>query len=235
MSEWLTREMKGDVAVVTMGREKDNRMSGPFVAELREMLGELGADGAVRAVVVTGNDKFFSNGLDLDWMKTQGPRELFGFLLTISGLLKETALFPKPLIGAISGHAFGMGAIWSSGFDFRYVREDRGWVCFPEMDINIPFSPGMIAICEHCLGKPAFRAMAFSSARYAGKEAVDAGWATAAVPAGQLVDAAVEKAAFLAKKGPDAYRLTKQFWARRVVEVIDAEDAEAYKQIPLKL
>jgi enoyl-CoA hydratase len=235
MTQTLIRERRDNVELVTLNRDKDNRLSGPFVADLRGMLADLAADAGVRAVVVTGNDKFFSNGLDLDWMKTQGPRELFGFLLSISELLKDTAMFPKPLVGAISGHAFGMGAIWASGFDLRLVREDRGWVCFPEMDINIPFSPGMIAICEHGLGKPVFRQMAFSAQRYAGTQAVSVGWASDAVPGDDLVNVALEKAAFLGKKGPDAFRLTKQFWARRIVEVIDAEDADAYKQIPLKL
>ncbi len=235
MTNWLTREMKDNVAVVTMGRDKDNRFSGPFVDALRKELAELAQDDTVRAVVITGNDKFFSNGLDLDWMKTQGPRELFGFLMNISGFLKDTVLFPKPLIGAISGHAFGMGAIWSSGFDYRYVRLDRGWVCFPEMDINIPFSPGMIAICEHGLGKPVFRTMGFSSTRYAGAEAVDVGWAHGAVEADKLLPTALETASKMAKKGADAFRLTKEFWAADVVNIMETRDADAYKRIPLKL
>ncbi len=235
MTEMFVRERRDAVELVRLNNEKENRMSGPFVAELRQVLADLAAEPEVRAVVVTGNAKYFSNGLDLDWMKTQGRAELFAFLLNISGLLKDTALFPKPLIGAISGHAFGMGAIWASGFDARIVRDDRGWVCFPEMDINIPFSPGMIAICEHGLGKVAFRNMAFSAERYAGQAAVAVGWASAAVPEEQLLDAATEKAAFLGKKGPDAFRMTKQFWAKNVVEIIEREDPDAYKRIPLKL
>ena len=235
MTDLLIRERRDAVEVVTMNNDKENRMSGPFVAALRQTLAELAADPAVKAVVVTGNSKCFSNGLDLDWMKTQGRAELFGFLLSISALLKETALYPKPLIGAISGHAFGMGAIWASGFDARIMRDDRGWACFPEMDINIPFSPGMIAICEHGLGKTVFRSMAFSAQRYTGPEAVSVGYAEAAVPEDKLLEAAVAKAAFLGKKGSDAFRMTKQFWARAVVDIIDHQDADAYKQIPLKL
>jgi len=235
MSDLLVRERLDGVEIVRLNNDKENRMSGPFVAELRQTLSEFGSDPEVKAVVVAGNGKFFSNGLDLEWMKSQGKAELFGFLLSISGLLKETALFPKPLVGAISGHAFGMGAIWASGFDVRIVRSDRGWVCFPEMDINIPFSPGMIAICEHGLGTTTFRKMAFSAQRYAGEAAVEVGWAQAAATEEAIMETAVATAAELGKKGRDAFRLTKQFWAKRVVDVIDSQDADAYKQIPLKL
>lgn len=235
MSDLLIRERRETVEVVTMNHEKENRMSGPFLDALRQMLADLAADPGVKGVVVTGNSKCFSNGLDLEWMKAQGKAELFGFLMNISAFLKDTALFPKPLIAAISGHAFGMGAIWASGFDARIMREDRGWVCFPEMDINIPFSPGMIAICEHGLGTQTFRTMAFSAQRYTGPEAVAVGYAGEAVGEEKLLDAAVAKAAFLGSKGPDAFRLTKQFWAKKVVEVIEKEDAEGYKRIPLKL
>jgi enoyl-CoA hydratase/carnithine racemase len=236
MTEMITRTMVDDVAVVTLDDGGQNRVSGPSCGALRAELGALATDDSVRAVVVTGGDKFFCNGLDLDWMKTQGPRELFAFLLDVSALLKDTALFPKPLIGAISGHAFGLGAIWASGFDFRLVRRDRGWICFPEMDIDIPFSPGMIAICEHGLGTRVFRAMAWSATRYSGPEAVEAGWARAASEDGDaLRAAALELASFMAKKGSNAFRITKQTWARRVAEVIDTQDAEAYAKIPLKL
>ena len=138
------------------------------------------------------------------------------------------------MIFSMSG-AFGMGAIWSSGFDFRYVREDRGWVCFPEMDINIPFSPGMIAICEHGLGRRVFREMAWTARRYTGAEAVDVGWARAAVPAGELLDKAVELAGFMAKKGAVAFSMTKQVWAREVARIVDEEDPGAIARIPLKL
>lgn len=231
----IRKELVNDVAVVTLDDGGQNRVSGPSCAEIRGELAALAADGAVRAVIITGGERFFCNGLDLDWMKTQGKRELFAFLLDVSALLKDTALFPKPLIGAISGHAFGLGAIWASGFDFRITRLDRGLICFPEMDIDIPFSPGMAAICEHGLGTRVFREMAWSAKRYSGEEAVAVGWARDAVSGGALGGAALELAAFMGKKGQNAFAMTKQTWARRVVEIIDTQDADAYKKTPLKL
>lgn len=227
-------ERRENVAVLTLCAGS-NAMSGPLLAEIRKTLAEFAADGTVAAVVITGAGKFFGNGLDLEWLKGLKPREVVSFLVDVTQLLKETALFPKPVIGAINGHAFGLAAIWSSGFDFRLMNQDKGWVCFPEMDINIPFSPGMIAICEHGLGRPVFREMAWTATRYTGAEAVDVGWARAAVPGDELVDRAVELAAFMAKKGAVAFSMTKQSWAREVARIVDEEDPDAIARIPLKL
>ncbi|MCK7522464.1 MAG: enoyl-CoA hydratase/isomerase family protein [Ignavibacteriales bacterium] len=221
------------VALVTLNHANENRLSGPFVAEQRQTLHELAADPAVKSVVITGgHEKFFCNGLDLGWMMAN-KTNLVPFLLEVTQLLKDTAIFPKPLIGAINGHAFGLGAIWSSGFDFRFMRADRGWVCFPEMDINIPFLPGMIAICEHGLGKVAFREMAFTAKKYTGPEAVTVGYAREAVGKDELVPRAMELAAYMAKKAQPAFSLTKIRWAAEVARIIDELDPAAIEESPL--
>lgn len=220
----------GDVVLLTMNQADENRFNADFTKEIRDALATLEADNAVRALVLTGgNEKFFSNGLDLNWMIKQKPDALEAFLIDVSLLLKDTALFGKPLIGAINGHAFGLGCIWSSGFDFRLMREDRGWACFPEMDINIPFLPGMIAICEHGLGTTVFREMAYSAKRYSGPDAVKVGWAREALPKDRLLDQAIELAHFMAKKQQPAFGLTKKRWAERVATIIDQKDPAAIR------
>jgi enoyl-CoA hydratase len=222
------------VALVTLNHGAENRISGPFAAELRAGFSELAADPAVKSVVLIGaTEKFFCNGLDLGWMMQQSREGLIAFLGEVALLLKDTALFPKPLIGAINGHAFGLGAIWSSGFDFRLMRADRGWVCFPEMDINIPFLPGMIAICEHGLGKPCFREMAWTAKKYTGPEAVTVGYAREAVGKDELAPKAMELAAYMAKKTQPAFSLSKQRWAAEVARIIDELDPEAIRNTPL--
>lgn len=221
------------VALVTLNHPGENRLSGPFVAEQRQALKDLAADPSVKSAVITSAiEKFFCNGLDLGWMMAN-KTELVPFLIEVTQLLKDTAIFPKPLIGAINGHSFGLGAIWSSGFDFRIMRADRGWVCFPEMDINIPFLPGMIAICEHGLGTVAFREMGFTAKKYTGPEAVAVGYAREAVSKEELLPKALELAAFMAKKAQPAFSLTKIRWASEIARIIDELDPAAIKSTPL--
>jgi enoyl-CoA hydratase/carnithine racemase len=229
--QWLEWKMDGDVALLLMNHEQENRFSGPFTKELRKAIAELERDEKVKAVVVTGvHEKYFCNGLDLNWMNQQDEDTLNNFLLDVTQVLKDTALFGKPLIGAINGHTFGLGTIWASGFDFRIMRDDRGWVCFPEMDINIPFLPGMIAICEHGLGTRTYREMAWTAKRFSGPEAVAVGWAREAVPEEMVLPKSIELAGFMAGKAQPAFALTKKRWARQVARIIDELDPEAIKE-----
>ncbi len=232
--EFIELKNEQEVAVITMNHKDENRFNSLFLNEIRNILKECEQDDSVKAVVVTGgHDKYFSNGLHLQWMMEQTPDVLRSFLAGISQLLKETALFGKPLIGAINGHAFGLGCIWSCSFDFRIMREDRGWACFPEMDINIPFTPGMIAICEHCLGKPSFREMAFSAKRYTGPEAVSVGWANKTTSKDSLLPKAIELASFMSTKTQPAFSVTKRQWADWIAKTIDEQDSVFIKKFML--
>jgi len=234
--QFISQSVQGSVAVVVMNYKDQNAFCGPLVEELKELLSALEKDERIKAVVITGgNEKYFCTGLDLNWMSRQNHNELVQFLIRVTQILKQTALFPKPLIAAVNGHAFGLGAIWLCAFDFRIMREDKGWVCFPEMDINIPFLPGMIALCEHGLGNKTFREMAFTARRYAGPEAVAIGYAREAAGKDALLPKAIELAQFMASKAQPAFGLTKQRWAREVAKIIDELDPEAIRgQLPGK-
>jgi Delta3-Delta2-enoyl-CoA isomerase len=232
--QFLDLEIKDGVAVITMRCQEKNALTAGFVQELRECFVALEKDAAVKSAVITGgHEKYFCTGLDLDWMVKQQYEDVVKFLVGVTQLLKDTALFYKPLIGAINGHAFGLGAIWSSGFDFRLMREDKGWVCFPEMDINIPFLPGMIALCEHGLGTVCFRQMAWSAKRYSGPEAKAVGYADELLPKDALLPRAIELARFMGMKAQPAFGLTKQRWASEIGRIIEELDPAAIrKQIP---
>ena len=190
--------------------DNENRVNPTFLEAFKAALDEVeAADGPVTAVI-TGEGKFFSNGLDLEWM---GSAPDGGALEVVNGLQELYArliAFPRPVVAAVNGHAFAGGAMLALACDAVVMREDRGFFCLPEVDINIPFTKGMAALVQCKLVPSVARDAMLSGRRYTGPEAVAAGIADAAVAEDQVVPAAIELARPFAGKTPSVVGAIKK-------------------------
>ena len=158
------------VAVVTIN-DGENRFNPEFLEGFMGVLDRIETETDANVLVVTSShEKIFSNGIDLDGLVPhvqKGDMETAkGFFYTMNRLFRRILLYPMPTICAISGHAFAGGAIMSCAFDFRFMRSDRGYFCFPEVDLGIPFLPGMIALIGKAI--PQYK---FEELQYTGKRA----------------------------------------------------------------
>lgn len=136
------------VAVVTLNNA-ENRQNLDFAHAMLDALRQAEEDKSVRAMVITAIDeKNWSQGVDLNFlnaaMKDQRFDDMKAFMYGMNDVFAGLLLAPFPVIASITGHAFGNGAMLACACDFRFMRNDRGYFCFPEVDISIPFMPGMI-------------------------------------------------------------------------------------------
>jgi enoyl-CoA hydratase/carnithine racemase len=95
-----------------------------------------------------GDGKFYSNGMDLDWMNGPGQGQIGATVARVHALLARVLGFPAITVAAINGHAFAGGAILALAHDFRVMRDDRGFFCLPEVDIQLPFTAPMCALIK---------------------------------------------------------------------------------------
>jgi enoyl-CoA hydratase/carnithine racemase len=222
-------DLRGEerVAVVTLTNGAENRFSPELVAGMMAALDDLERDDAVGALVVTGGDpKFFSNGLDLDWilMHIAEPEAIAGYLRTVNAMFKRVTLYPKPIVAALNGHTFAAGVFLSAHMDFRFMRADRGWICLPEVDINIPLMPAMIAICQAVMNPTGFRRLYYTGARLTAPQAIETGFLDGIHPAADLVPKSVEFAAGLAKKKTATYAEMKRRMRGDIARMLDEVD-----------
>lgn len=138
------------VGLVTLN-QGENRFNPDFLSTMTAALDAIEREPELASVVVVSSDpKNWSLGIDLQWMTEALGRKdeaaIRRFLSDLNGLFARILTYPLPLIAAINGHAFGGGAIMACACDFRFMKTDRGYLCFPEVDIHIPFLPGMLAI-----------------------------------------------------------------------------------------
>jgi enoyl-CoA hydratase/carnithine racemase len=164
----------GDVAILTM-QSGENRHNPLFAKEMLSAFEAIKSNESCKAMVITSNDdKCFSLGIDTDWlmpaMKAGRTEEIKQFMYDMDEVFKTLLLFPLPVIAAINGHAFGNGAILACACDFRFMRSDKGFFCFPEVDLSIPFLPGMIEFVKKAMPYHRFNEMKLSGRRVSGKE-----------------------------------------------------------------
>jgi enoyl-CoA hydratase/carnithine racemase len=188
----------GEVFVLNLG-DTENRFHPDWLAEVQAHLDAVDAAEGPRALVTTATGKFFSNGLDLDWL-AQNSGDFVGYVIDVHHLFERVLALPVPTIAAVQGHCFAGGGMLALAHDFRVMRADRGFFCLPEVDINIPFSRGMSALIQGRLSKKTAHQAMTTGRRYGGADALAAGIVDAAVHEDDVLSSAVEMARPLAGK-----------------------------------
>lgn len=189
------------VYVLTLG-DDENRFHPDRVAAINAALDEVEAAPGPKAVVTTGVGKFYSNGLDLAFM-AENPDAAEANLREVHALFVRVLTFPAPMVAALQGHAFAAGAMLALAHDLSIMRSDRGYFCLPEVDLGIPFTPGMNALIRARLPIATAHEAMTTARRYGGDEAHDAGIVMGVGTELEILDIAVARAAErAAKAGP---------------------------------
>jgi enoyl-CoA hydratase/carnithine racemase len=226
-------ERIGDVILLNMG-DGEKRFNPGSVAALNAALDEVEimvATGEPLAMVTTGDDKFFSNGIDLDWMfgpdAQASPDIVPEFIASVMRLLARVLSLPIPTVAAVNGHAFAGGAMFVLAHDHVLMRSDRGYWCVNEVLLKLPLAPGMQAILEAKLPKPTVRKAILTAQRFNAAGAVAAGIADEAHDGVVLRERAVEFAQSLAPTAhPILGRLKDDLYVD-TLDVLRAGDAPA--------
>jgi enoyl-CoA hydratase/carnithine racemase len=205
----IATEQQGEVTVLRM-TDGENRFNPESVGEINAAFDALDAAEGPRAAVLTGEGKFFSNGLDLDWMGGAGREAALENVAGVHALLARTLTAPWPIVAAINGHCFAAGAMLALACDQRVMRADRGFFCLPEVDIGIPFTPGMAALLQATMNPATARVAMTTGHRYGGEDAAAAGIADVAVPEDAVFSTALERAQALAPKAGPTLGAIKQ-------------------------
>lgn len=189
----LTLERRDDVFVLTL-TEGDNRFNPTSLAAWRAALDEVEASEGAAALVTTGTGKFYSNGLDLDWMGAQPPENAASTGAMVSDVIKllgRVLAFPMYTVAAINGHAFAAGAMLALAHDARVMRTDRGYFCLPEVDLGMPLAPGMTAIITARLSSQVAHEAIVTGRRFPADECLAKGIVDAVAPEDDVLRDAV--------------------------------------------
>ncbi|MDT3442183.1 MULTISPECIES: enoyl-CoA hydratase-related protein [unclassified Pseudofrankia] len=192
-------ERDGEIFILRLDPDDENRFHPDWLAAVEEALDEVEAAGAPAALVTAGSGRFWSNGLDVDWLRAHGD-QFAAYLDRVEALLARTLASPVVSVASINGHAFAAGGMWALAHDLRVMRVDRGFFCLPEVDIDMTFSPGMAAFVRARLTPQVAHVAMTTGRRYGGQDALAAGIVDGVAGVDDVLAAAVDLARPLAGK-----------------------------------
>jgi enoyl-CoA hydratase/carnithine racemase len=218
-----------NVAIVTLN-SGENRFNPDFLNAVLDVLDTVEKEADVSTLVITSaHEKIFSNGIDLEWLvpviQKRDIDTAKNFFYLLNKLFKRTLTYPMLTVASINGHAFAGGAIWCCAFDFRLMRSDRGFFCFPEVDLGIPFLPGMLGLLKKAIPMYKMEEMVYSGNRLTAEECQAHHIITKACHMDGLMKETLGLAKLLNKKRVIVREIKSRLY-KDIVHALDVEDVD---------
>ncbi|WP_067609233.1 enoyl-CoA hydratase-related protein [Nocardiopsis listeri] len=217
-----TLERHDEVFVLDIG-DGENRFHPDWIASVHAALDEAEKAEGPRALVTAATGKFYSNGLDLEWLMANGDRYK-EYVASVHRLFGRLLALPMPTVAALQGHTFAAGAMFSLAHDLRVMRADRGFWCLPEADINIPFTPAMSALIQARLAPQTAHEAMVTARRYGGEDAAKSAIVDRAVSEEEVRPTAIELARSLAGKDATTLGTIKDRMYAPALELLRQEE-----------
>lgn len=229
----ISYSVTGTTAVVTM-QDGKNSLNISFLDEFQQVLDQIENETeACTLIVGSAHEKVFCDGIDLGWfsnLKESGDldrQKLFFYKL--QSLFRRLLLYPLLTVAAVNGHAFAAGAVLCCAMDFRFMRSDQGFFCFPEIDVGVPFLPSTFALCRKVMPAHVFNDLIYTGKRLTGLECEALGLVSKSCPNDELMPQTIAFADSL-KKRREIIGAMKTRANRSIVETIDKLDPPAIEE-----
>ena len=198
------------VASITLNRPKSmNAINSGLLADVGAALDQIEADASVGAIVITGGQKVFAAGADINEIATlKGPLEAHNFAVTAQQCFRRIETLRMPVIAAVSGFAFGGGCELALSCDLR-IASDTAQFALPEVNLGLMPGAGGTQRLPRLIGMGKALEMLLTGNPVSAENAVAMGLANEVVPANELIPRAVKIAATIASKPAVAVKLLK--------------------------
>jgi enoyl-CoA hydratase len=221
----ITRE--GTVAHLQMAHGKVNAMDVEFCREMIAGLERLAAD--AEAVVLSGNSRAFSAGVDLKRFLSAGPDYVEPFLESLEEVFRAIYCFPRPIVAAIEGAAIAGGCMMACACDYRLIAP-LARIGIPELRIGVPLPMTAIEIVRSVALPQAFQRIVQIGATFVGVDAVDVGLADEVVATEAISKRASEVAMEYTSIPRETFEFTKRQLRAPALRRIEANRREFHER-----
>lgn len=222
----IERDAQGVATLWLANPAKRNAMGPAFWNELPQAMAELGADDAVRAIVIAARGPHFSTGLDLTSFGTivmgdEGSaasevakrRRMLAEIERLQRSISAVADCPKPVIAAVHGYCLGGGVDLSTACDVRVAAADATF-SIRETRIAIVADVGTLQRLPGIVGRGQLAELVYTGDDFDAARALDIGFVNHVYPDRErLLAAAAEIAGRIAANSPLAVTGSKRVLA----------------------
>jgi enoyl-CoA hydratase len=202
-------DVQGAIATIRLNRpEKLNALDSASIDRVQQLLDFVESEGAIRAVILTGDgERAFSAGADVaelrETIASGGEAAIRNFVRRGEGLTRRIAGFPKPVLAAVNGLAFGGGCEVVEACHLA-VAADHASFAKPEIRLGFPPPFGGTQRLARLIGRRRALRMILSGEAISAQEAQRVGLVNEVVAGRNLLTAAVAIAEPIARHTPAA-------------------------------
>jgi len=197
------------IAIVTITHGKANALDLELCDAIATRFMEMRTSDS-RAVVMTGQGRMFSAGVDLVRLSEGGAAYVRQFLPALDRLYDAVFNHPKPVVAAVNGHAIAGGCVLACCADRRIAARDGGRIGVTELLVGVPFPALAFEIMRFATGPQYFADGLLSGATFMPGDALMRGLVDEVVEPEQLLERALAAAQSLAALSPPAFAATKR-------------------------
>lgn len=202
---------ENDLAVITLNRAAHfNVLNSPVFGELDAALTEIEGDEGIDVVILTGGEQCFSAGFDIvEISECASPADVRKFFQEAHGLFDRLEEMEQPVIGAIAGLALGGGCELALACDLR-IAADNATFGLPEVKIGMIPGSGGTQRLPRLISMTKAKELLLTGDHIDGREAERLGLVNRVVAEGTLLDEAMQLAAKIARRPPQAVKAIKR-------------------------
>jgi len=225
--EFIRMEKEGGFARIILARGKVNALNEKVVDELTGALRSLAGDTGVKALILTGQGKFFTFGFDIPEFLSYPREDFLRYLTKFTDLYTEIFLYPKPVIAALNGHTIAGGCMLAIACDYRIMVAGKARMALNEINFSSSLFAGSVEMMKFWMGHREAERAILSGAMYSAEEALKLGLIDEVVSEDQLPEAVRRIAGQYASKDPAAFASIKILSRQAVAEVMRAKERQS--------
>jgi enoyl-CoA hydratase/carnithine racemase len=225
--EYVKVSKQDGIATVMLCKGKVHELSEPAVDQIHNCLKDLEKENDVRAIVLIGEGKFFSFGLDIPGFLNYRKTDFARFLTKFTDLYKYLFIYPKPILAAINGHAIAGGCMVATACDYRIMISNNAKISLNEITFGASVFAGSMVMLKFLVGGRNAEKIVLSGKMFNANEAMELGLVDQVSAEEQFIADVRAKAAELTGYDTVAYGHIKGLLRKPLASLMTAREKES--------